>query len=632
LQTVGAGLGAFGAVPPHSFVDQGVRGLGEIPTTNSARFSDKFVGWVPSDSSSLKVARWELKPHLAAARSPSFDLESLLASHDASFRANPADPTQTKTATAHRRSNTFGSHLNPFLAHFASEFVAATSHQLSADIRSVPEKVLEPEVLAVFRKQAKAAQSLMSKTDARREYVMQQIEALRLENYLYEKVLQTSVQPAGLEKNAMQVQTVDVNNLPPALSHAVQYPALQINALSAAGVRLTDISESAKTSNLSNATFQEFLLARAAATATEKCDPLLYSGTVDLLTAANMRVTTQKPSLLSALWARKGDSALAEDDERVNREMQVFAARAGWWPVAADMAARTREVPSTSDAVGDLPPAPELLLPVRSMADVLRGWSFRMRTLERYRADLEPHRWGVDFNTMFEYSVANDEFADMTPLGRGIAIQPEVVSGFPPLKKCRSPMPSQDAASPLESSDEQNEGTHHIDEETLTFPILHNPLAIGTAGNIHRIDKTADLVQLCSMCSAGGLFQSGQRHNWCGLMGWVRANFATESDDIAAILTGSSGQLKRRSVSFPVRVLITNLTDINAPVYGQPELLWNSALSVKLSVSPFTRIGRLHKCDLLMKTPNVDLYSLVNHLTIVCVLAVRGWPFRSSEI
>ena len=80
-QTVGAGLGPYGAVPPHAFIAQHVDFEGPGSARDAkARFSEKFVGWLPERrGAECGLRSWALKPLLARARSPWLDLETRLA-------------------------------------------------------------------------------------------------------------------------------------------------------------------------------------------------------------------------------------------------------------------------------------------------------------------------------------------------------------------------------------------------------------------------------------------------------------------------------------------------------------------------------------------------------------------------
>jgi hypothetical protein len=588
-QTVG-GVGPYGAVAPHAFIRQTVRtsksdedeGNGK---PQPAEFSDSFVGWLPPrQDSEDKWARWSLTPALAAASSPVLDIESLLAASDKLFmkprRDGNGSATDGGTDAVEVTSERSSYLLAAVFANFAKDFLTAVGRQYSADISTLiatldrnerivndqnPEDFKESRLGVAVAENRDGWNRLRAQIfsgvlgpDACREYCLQQIESLKLENYMYEQLLSIQTDVNG---------SSTFRTLPgrAALSNS----ALALNSLAASGVKFDDFQASSGESH-ALLVFGKYLSARSAASNVLSCDPLCYNNLdLDQRTAALLAGSASQRRGWMSLW---GGLAVNGSSTHVNLlEMPVFASRNGWWSPSSDMRAATRACDDTPAVSSDdhepftLPAAPDFRLSVDSMSSLLRGLSYRSRTLERYRADIEPHHWNVPLTALESYEAAINDHASLTPVGFGRARQPAVLSGES-LEQCRHPTPLPSVSGPsMKDAPELSLQAH---------PFLFNRLPATLPASPARI---ADLY---GATAAGGLVQAGERHLWLGLMAWVRANFAQppHSDEGAPRPSDRSKvQFARNAVSFPVRVFITSLSEgrIHDPAYATPALLWN---------------------------------------------------------
>lgn len=381
-------------------------------------------------------------------------------------------------------------------------------------------------------------------------------------------------------------------------------PRQLFHAMSAAGVSWSDLS-SASTATQDgdwHEAMLTYLSARACAAQQAGVDPLLYVGGFE--NAVGNVLARKQPwdTFFKLLWP-------AVSQNSPLKVPSVIASRHDLERVAPDMLARAQTPVQPLPLVGQLsedglmianiPSSPTLSVEVNSMADLIRALSFRQRTLERFRAPLEPHHWGIPLNTLLAYSKAIDSKSSLTPLGIGLAIQPDVPVGTGLFEDCRPPPADRsahigsglkydtpNASSPLvhigadKESDSVCREAHAQLVDSADLPVLqllHNPLPtplhevdVPLPGPLDLIEKYS-LRNICSVYRGGRFVHATECPLWCGLMAFVRANFEQGPQ-------GASG-LKRHRVPFPVRVLVTVLppSRLADPVMSHPTLSWDQS-------------------------------------------------------
>lgn len=608
-QAVGASLGPYGAVPPHAFIDQAVEG-GDFGVKFQGAFSDRLVGWLPPapTEGSRVLRRWALRHGIAEARGPWLDLEARLGSQAAMHwvvtQSAPSDegddaapkPATKKTVTAHQAPGcggpAAGAAFSSSVAQFCSD-VAASSDQVlrlhmrtlenaalagvaedaaSATETSTREDSTDPSSVQSLIKELKDDAVPSSKAAARTEYVLQQVEALAAENFVYERL--QIVDPLNRAHKYL---------LPPAdstLAALAKRPPLLLNTLGAAGVRWEDLRDG-KLADSWVKTYLQYVMLRATVAHSVGVDPLRYSSDLDARVADAARALAEKRIRDTASWGSTFWGAIV-GGAPVSRQllMPVVASRFDFERLAPDMAAKVSILkpappPEVSEDGMSVPRAPTAVLPVSTMADLLRGVSFRQRTLERFRADLEPHRWTLPLNILAPYATAVDAHASLTPLGKGFAIQPPIpIADGLLFEACRSP----EASSPGKG-DRPGLGMP-VDGAPPPLQLLHNPVVTGrlSPGPDDVLDDPRTFDALGNSLSLGRFVRTGSRHLWCGLISWVRANFALDAEDVGDEPRG----LKRHSPSFPVRVLVTVLPEsrLQDPLVFTPSLEWNETVEV----------------------------------------------------
>lgn len=353
------------------------------------------------------------------------------------------------------------------------------------------------------------------------------------------------------------------------LAARTRHPALLLNAMGAAGIRWTDLQRTRGIPPSWVSTLMAYVPLHATVAHIMHMHPLRYDSALDTAVNTALQPAGKSRPWLASLLGLAPPRRLAPP----SFTMPICAMRDGV-DLAQDMAAAVTIVQPPAQVAGsdgsDVCASPIATLEVRTLRGLVRGLSFRQRTLERFRAQLEPHRWGIPADVLAEYAVGVESHAALTPLGQGHAIQP-ALPGYDLFEKCRQPVAD------LGEHDTKNAADSDSGVEDLHLQLLHNDV-----GNIPALEPNSpvDAEAFTSMLSslpAGGAFRSGSRHLWSGLMAWVRANFAqarTSDDALPAF------DKRCHRAPFPVRVLVTVLPEarIHDPVVEQPRLMFDKAI------------------------------------------------------
>ena len=349
------------------------------------------------------------------------------------------------------------------------------------------------------------------------------------------------------------------------LAARTRHPALLLNAMGAAGIRWTDLQRTRGMPPSWVSTLLAYAPLHATVAHIMHVHPLRY----DLDTAVDKALQPASRSWLASLLGFAPPRRIAPP----SFTMPICAMRDSL-DLAPDMAAAVTIAQPPAQVAGsdgsDVCANPIATLEVRTLQGLVRGLSFRQRTLERFRAQLEPHRWVIPADVLAEYAVGVESHAALTPLGRGHAIQPSLPGGEL-FEKCRQPVAA------MYERDAKDAADSDADVEDLHLQLLHNDVGIFPALEPNSPVDAEALTSMLLSLPAGGAFRSGSRHLWSGLVAWVRANFAQAS---AADDASTAFDKRCHRVPFPVRVLVTVLPEarIHDPVVEQPRLMFDESI------------------------------------------------------